>query len=90
MDMRRRPRSLTSCNCSICRRYGAIWAYFTRKSVDYHSRPEAVAPYIWGDGAIEFYHCTLTPSGRRTDIRPFIRTIRGFYQLFTIAMGGMR
>jgi hypothetical protein len=58
IDMRRKPRSLTECNCSICRRYGAIWAYFARKSVDYHYLPGAVAPYIWGNKGIEFFHCT--------------------------------
>jgi hypothetical protein len=25
--------TVTSCNCSICRRYGALWAYFTRQQV---------------------------------------------------------
>ncbi len=24
----RKPRSLTNCNCSICRRYGVLWAYY--------------------------------------------------------------
>ena len=28
IDMRRRPRSVTQCTCSICHRYGAQWAYF--------------------------------------------------------------
>jgi len=23
----RKPRSVTDCNCSICRRYGVLWAY---------------------------------------------------------------
>lgn len=58
IDMRRKPRSLTTCNCSICRRYGAIWAYFARKGVDYHYAPGAVAPYRWGHESIEFFHCT--------------------------------
>lgn len=57
IDMRRKPRSLTSCNCSICRRYGAIWAYFSRKSVDYRFETGAVSPYVWGHGSIEFFHC---------------------------------
>ncbi len=28
----RLPRGVTECNCSICRRLGARWAYYTRKS----------------------------------------------------------
>ena len=33
VELARRPRSVTECNCSICRRYGARWAYYARKSV---------------------------------------------------------
>jgi hypothetical protein len=57
IDMRRKPRSLTSCNCSICRRYGAIWAYFSRRSVHYRFETGAVSPYVWGHGSLEFFHC---------------------------------
>jgi hypothetical protein len=57
IDMRRKPRSITTCNCSVCRRYGAMWAYFTRKSLDYGFAPGAVAPYAWGNASIEFFHC---------------------------------
>jgi hypothetical protein len=28
--VRKISRTLTSCNCSICRRYGALWAYSAR------------------------------------------------------------
>ena len=31
--VRRMVRTLTSCNCSICRRYGALWAYYAPHSV---------------------------------------------------------
>ena len=29
----RAPRSLTDCNCSICRRYSALWAYYPASDV---------------------------------------------------------
>ena len=29
----RKPRSLTNCNCSICRRYGVLWAYYKDSEV---------------------------------------------------------
>jgi hypothetical protein len=29
----RRPRKLTQCNCSVCRRYGTLWAYYRRREV---------------------------------------------------------
>jgi hypothetical protein len=33
LEIDRKPRQLNECNCSICRRYGARWAYYRRKSV---------------------------------------------------------
>lgn len=33
MEVPRKPRTITECNCSICRRYGARWAYYLKKSV---------------------------------------------------------
>lgn len=53
----RKPRRLTECNCSICRRYGAQWAYGTHKSVSVDAQSGALACYCWGDKCIEFYHC---------------------------------
>lgn len=31
--VRRAPRTVTRCNCSICRRYGALWAYYGASAV---------------------------------------------------------
>jgi len=53
----RRPSVVTSCNCSICRRYGARWAYYTRKSARIVRGAGRVKAYLWGDKTIEFYHC---------------------------------
>ncbi len=52
-----RPRGLTECNCSICRRYGALWAYYTRPSVRIEAAPRALKGYSWGSKAILFQHC---------------------------------
>jgi hypothetical protein len=52
-----RPRSVTSCNCSICRRYAALWAYYTRDSARLISGTDRVVAYLWGDRSINFYHC---------------------------------
>jgi hypothetical protein len=52
------PESVTECNCSICRRLGARWAYFTQGRVRVRSAPGALKAYVWGDRTIEFYHCT--------------------------------
>lgn len=54
LKIARKPRSLTECNCSICRRYAARWAYYTRKSVRVTGATET---YRWGDESIEFHRC---------------------------------
>lgn len=57
LEIARRPRVLTDCNCSICRRYGALWAYYTHKTVKVIGAPGAAAAYVWGDRTLELYHC---------------------------------
>ena len=51
------PRSVTSCNCSICRRYAALWAYYTRAHARLVKGSDRVSAYVWNDKVIEFYHC---------------------------------
>jgi len=51
------PRKVTECNCSICRRYGALWAYYTRDQVELSATPDSLSTYSWGDRTIEFFHC---------------------------------
>jgi hypothetical protein len=51
------PLSVTSCNCSICGRLGALWAYYTRSQARLVAGSDTVVPYVWGDRVIEFYHC---------------------------------
>jgi hypothetical protein len=53
----RRPRSLTSCNCSICRRYGALWAYYRGDAVRFDRQRGATIGYVWGTGHIRFVRC---------------------------------
>jgi hypothetical protein len=66
----RAPRKLTQCNCSICRRYGAVWAYYRRKSVQVHCEPGALAAYSWRNHSLRFYRCAncgcVTHHGRAT------------------------
>lgn len=51
------PETLTQCTCSICRRYGAMWAYYTRKDVRISCAPDALEKYRWGDKCIDFARC---------------------------------
>ena len=57
LEVARRPRTLTECNCSICRRYAARWAYYTRSSIQFHFSGDAVATYTYKTGTFLYYHC---------------------------------
>ena len=57
VEVPRRPRSLTDCNCSICRRYGTLWAYYKRSEVRVTASPRATSEYSWGDKSLRFVRC---------------------------------
>jgi hypothetical protein len=51
----RRPRQVTQCNCSVCRRYGTLWGYYRRGAVTITARRGALAKYPGSD--LEFVRC---------------------------------
>jgi len=55
----RRPRSLTNCNCSICRRYGALWAYYKASEVQVTGVSGATSDYSWGEKSLKFVRCSV-------------------------------
>ncbi len=57
VEIPRRPRSLTSCNCSICRRYGTLWAYYKAAAVRVIAKPGATREYAWGKKKLRFVRC---------------------------------
>lgn len=48
----------TSCNCSICSKYAAIWGYFKRSQVDIEIGKCGARVYSHGDKMINFIHCS--------------------------------
>jgi hypothetical protein len=49
------PTSATACNCTICRRYGVLWAYAHEgHGIDVSGPTHA---YVWGDKSIGFHFC---------------------------------
>jgi hypothetical protein len=49
------PDSATACNCTVCRRYGVLWAYdFEGERIDVSGPTQA---YVRGDGFIAFHFC---------------------------------
>jgi hypothetical protein len=69
------PTEVTSCNCSICRRLGTLWAYYAPPTVRITG---ATAGYRWGEKSIEFHRCAgcgctthwspLNPDGKHMGI----------------------
>lgn len=57
LEMQRKPRKLTQCNCSLCRRYGALWAYFQRSSVRIVAGKNALETYSWLNNRFIFHRC---------------------------------
>jgi hypothetical protein len=45
-----------SCNCSLCKKVGGLWAYYPDAEVRIDG---ATTPYIWGDKMIGIHHCTV-------------------------------
>ena len=57
IEVPRRPPSITNCNCSVCRRYGTLWAYYKESEVRVFCEPTATKAYSWGRGALQFVRC---------------------------------
>ena len=53
----RKPRSVTNCNCSICRRYGVLWAYYKDAEVTLLAEAGATDAYSWGRQSQDFIRC---------------------------------
>jgi hypothetical protein len=51
------PSEVTECNCSICRRYGVLWAYYSPKQVRIESPHGNTDTYMWDDKSIAFHRC---------------------------------
>lgn len=51
------PEDLNDCGCSICRRYGALWAYYPPTEVVFAPDSGPTDIYMWGDHDLEFHRC---------------------------------
>ena len=60
VEVPRAPESVTDCNCSICRRYGVLWAYYKDAEVTLTAAigsADATDDYVWGDKSMKFIRC---------------------------------
>lgn len=57
LDVAVPPTEVTECNCSICRRYGVLWAYYLPSQVRLVPAGAATDTYLWDDRSIAFHRC---------------------------------
>ncbi len=50
------PTEVTQCHCSICRRYGGLWAYYPVAQV---TLTGPTATYSWGRKHIAYHRCQV-------------------------------
>ncbi len=55
----RLPETVTQCNCSICFRYGVLWAYYKPEEVKITFNVEPTKTYSWLKKVIDFHHCPI-------------------------------
>ncbi|REG21632.1 GFA family protein [Roseateles depolymerans] len=53
------PSRATECNCSICRRLGALWGVFDWTTVGLSAEPRALEEYIWGEKTLRTMRCRV-------------------------------
>lgn len=51
------PTEVTDCNCSLCRRYGVLWAYFQVSELGPLPDASLTHFYEWGDRNVRFHRC---------------------------------
>ncbi len=51
------PKQLVDCNCSICRRLGAIWGHAKIENVNITAASDATSRYIQGDKTLAVNTC---------------------------------
>jgi hypothetical protein len=53
------PQWVLDCNCTLCRRYGALWAYPHAGQANVLKAPDpgVTETYSWGDRDLAFHRC---------------------------------
>lgn len=59
MEIDTAPDEVNDCACSICRKKGALWAYYSPRQVRFVAAPGATQIYMWGDRELEFHSCKV-------------------------------
>ncbi len=54
-----RPGKLVRCNCSLCRRVGALWAHAEQAGATFSYDPAKVVKYAYGDKTLTVVSCAV-------------------------------
>lgn len=76
IEIPQRPTEITNCNCSICRRLGALWAYYEVEQVKVHGHPQKTDTYVQGDKTlcvVRCSHCGCTTHWEPLQAKPGAR-----------------
>jgi hypothetical protein len=57
LEIETAPLEVTECNCSICRRYGVLWAYYSPTQVNVGCRGKPATPTCGDDRSMMFLRC---------------------------------
>jgi len=55
LEISRAPEEVTDCNCTLCRSYGVLWAYYSPKDVNVTGGATDI--YLRGERKTEFHRC---------------------------------
>jgi len=51
------PAYMIDCNCSICRRTRALWAFYAADAVRIEGEPAHTEDYVWGEKSLRTVRC---------------------------------
>lgn len=51
------PHEVTKCNCSLCSKYGALWAYLSSAEVTINPTKAPTEVYAWNGKHVDFHRC---------------------------------
>ena len=58
LGVARMPRQVTQCNCTVCRSYGTLWAYYKRSAVSIVAPRGALEHFKRLSRGLRFVRCT--------------------------------
>jgi hypothetical protein len=57
LEIAESPQSVLECGCTICRKLGTLWAYYSPRQVKLIPKSGATTIYLRGEREIEFHSC---------------------------------